>query len=61
MIAQSYRLALLARGQNANRYLEFMYLTQRQCARLTRGRRFGRNVLKALDEFNYCRFTKQWI
>lgn len=60
-IAQSYQVTLLVRGQNADRYLEFMHITLQQCTRLTRGRDFDGNILKALDEFNYCRFTKKWI
>jgi len=60
-IAQAYGLALRQRGRNAERYCHFMRISQGQCKAL-RGRQVsGRNLLKALDEYNYCRYTKRWI
>lgn len=47
-------------GKNADRYLRFMELVQGQCERLPDARTLGRYQLRALDEFNYCRYTKNW-
>jgi hypothetical protein len=60
-IANAYRCPIQQRGRNSLGYVEFMFITQRQCARLIHDKDFARNPLKALDEFNYCQFTKKWI
>lgn len=49
------------RGRSADSYLDFMELVQTQCKRLGGERAIGRNPLKALDEFNYCRYTRGWL
>lgn len=60
-IARGYRLGLkpVAQGGNAGRYVTFMSICQAQ------SRRFKAlgcpYLLKRLDEYNYCVFTKQWI
>jgi hypothetical protein len=60
-IAVAYGLALGEKGVNAGRYVRFMKVVQDQAGRLEAEAVLGRNVLKALDEYNYCRFSKGWI
>jgi hypothetical protein len=60
-IAKAYGLGASRRAANARRYLEFMRIVQATCARLGGEKTIGRNPLKALDEFNYCKHTKQWM
>ncbi len=60
-IAKGYRLPLRKQGRNAERYYDFMGVTKRQCEALRGDQVIGPNLLKALDEYNYCRFTKHWI
>jgi hypothetical protein len=60
-IAQGYKLSLKKRGTNAPRYYQFMEVAKRQCEILGGEQALGRNPLKALDEYNYCRYTRKWI
>lgn len=60
-IAEAYSLGLQQRGRNASRYRRFMRITKEQCNGLGGEQAIGRNPLKALDEYNYCRYTKRWI
>jgi hypothetical protein len=60
-IARAYGLPLQQRGRNAERYYRFMEMAQEQMRRLGGKQAIGRNPLKALDEYNYCRYTKCWI
>jgi hypothetical protein len=60
-IARAYGFPLQQRGRNAIRYYGFMETAQEQWRRLGGTRAVGRNPLKALDEYNYCRYTKRWI
>jgi hypothetical protein len=60
-IAYAYDLALQQRGRNTKRYLDFMQITKDQSVALGGEKAIGRNPLKALDEYNYCRYTKGWI
>ncbi|HIE51150.1 MAG TPA: hypothetical protein EYP85_05280 [Armatimonadetes bacterium] len=60
-IAEAYGLALKRRGENAERYCRFIEITQEQVKNLGGEQTMGRNPLKALDEYNYCKHTKQWI
>jgi len=57
-IATKYGLAMKKGGGNASRYVCFMRITQRQCCEVEDYLPAGRNPLKALDEYNYCKFTK---
>ncbi len=59
-IAKAYGLPLGERGKNAARYHRFMAIAKRQCEDLGGERAVGQNLLKALDEYNYCRYTKHW-
>jgi hypothetical protein len=60
-IAHEYGLALRKIGQNSDRYYSFMKIAQGQSAALVRQGYSGRNVLKALDEYNYGKFSRGWI
>lgn len=57
-IAKAYGLALGATGTNGDRYWRFLLLTRNQCADI---RAEFADALKAIDEYNYCKYTKQWI
>lgn len=54
-IAGRYRLPMKPQGLNADNYRRFMSIVKEQCSRLGGEDAIGRNPLKALDEFNYCR------
>lgn len=58
-IAAAYRCGLGKRGTNAPRYVRFMHATAEQCARLEHGSDAPRDVVKALDEWNYVMFTRK--
>jgi hypothetical protein len=59
-IAQGYRISLDAAGKNAMEYVRFMTIAVSQIAHVApHGESQG--ILKRIDEFNYCRFTKRWI
>lgn len=60
-IAKNYGLPLRARGENPARYRRFMEITRRQYEELGGEQAIGLNLLKALDEYNYCKYTKNWI
>jgi len=60
-IASAYGCQLQRKGKNAERYCHFMRIVKEQIEHLGGEEAFGRNPLKALDEYNYCRFTKRWI
>lgn len=60
-IAKAYGLALGRRGTNATRYISFIATSLRQSNALGGEEGLGRNPLKALDEYNYCRFTRGWL
>jgi hypothetical protein len=49
------------RGSNAPRYWRFMQATRDQCDRLGGEAKYGPELLKRLDEFNFCRYTRGWI
>ena len=61
-IAKAYMVGGTKRaGYNADRYVTFMSLVQEQCRKLPSTRTLGRNQLRALDEFNFCRYTRGWL
>jgi hypothetical protein len=60
-IAAAYRLGLRPAGHNVARYCAFTQIAAEQCRRLGPKACAARNPLKALDEYNYCRFTRKWI
>jgi len=57
-IARKYRVGLKKAGQNGEGYWAFMQICRRQCEAL--GAMDG-NPLKALDEYNYGKYTKEWF
>ncbi len=60
-IANAYELSLGPKGSNGDRYCCFMRITKKQSEKLGGEASIGRNPLKAIDEYNYCRYTKRWI
>jgi hypothetical protein len=60
-IAERYGLPMKRKGLNADNYWQFMTVAREQCRLLGGERAIGRNPLKAIDEYNYCRYTKGWI
>lgn len=60
-IASAYKVMLLQSGKNADNYCAFMKVTKDQCTKFGGEKTLRRNPLKALDEYNYCKFTKKWI
>lgn len=60
-IARCYGVALRSGGSNAKRYQRFMELTRELCKDLGGEAACGTRLLKALDEYNYSRFTKRWM
>jgi len=53
-IARAYKLG---KGEEAERYLRFMNITKGQIIDLGGEKAIGKNPLKALDEYNYCKYT----
>jgi len=60
-IAKAYGLPLRQKGKNAERYRRFMEIVKEQVQSLGGEQVIGRNPLKAIDEYNYCKHTKGWI
>ena len=60
-IAVAYGPTLGVTGSNGPRYVQFALITKKQAERVGGDSALGRNVLKAIDEYNYCRFTKGWM
>lgn len=60
-IAHAYHLGQPRPQKNAQRYIHFMRITQSQVRELGGVPGVGRNPLKALDEFNYCRYSRGWF
>jgi hypothetical protein len=58
-IATRYGVTLSTSGANRNRYAKFMAVAREQCRALAREGYVG-NPLKAVDEYNFCKFTKKW-
>ena len=59
-IAKSYGISLDSAGQNSVEYLRFMTIAVSQVAQLNCNDKYD-GLLKRIDEFNYCRFTKGWL
>jgi hypothetical protein len=54
-IAKKHHLPL--RIPNAERYCQFMVIAREQVKSLGGEKGIGRNVLKAIDEYNYCKYS----
>ncbi len=55
-IANAYKV-----GTNAAGHLQFMCIRKHQVERLQATSRDAVELLKRLDEFDYCRCTKKWM
>lgn len=60
-IAKAYKVALGPVGSNSGKYLKFILSVRHQCKQLNKLPLHGHNILKLLDEYNYCHFTNKWI
>lgn len=58
-IAEAYGICLGTAGENGTEYVRFMLIAMEQMTGLQPHVEL-RGILKRLDEFNYCRFTKEW-
>ena len=56
-IAQAYGIYLGPKGKNGKKYFHFMETTRDQVLRLRKERKGKKHLVKAIDEFNYCRYT----
>lgn len=60
-IANAYGLPLKKVGANAALYWQLMLIAKDHCAHFGGRLTLGRNPLKAIDEYNYCKFTLECI
>lgn len=60
-IAKAYKVTLGPVGSNSGKYLKFMLSIRNQCKQLQGLPLQGQNLLKRIDEYNYCHFTNKWI
>jgi len=60
-IAKAYKVSLGPVGSNSGKYLKFMLSVRHQCKQLQELRLQEQNILKRIDEYNYCHFTNKWI
>jgi hypothetical protein len=59
-IRNAYHVAGGTAGTRSRHYLRFVEQTKTQITQLGGQHAIGRNPLKALDEFNYGRYTQKW-
>jgi len=60
-IARAYVLSLGKWGTNGDRYCRFMEIVKEQVQNLGGNQPNGRNLLKAIDEYNYCKYSRGWM
>jgi len=60
-IARAYGLPLHKRGENAERYFHFMEIAKEQHRCLGGETVIGQNILKSIDEYNFCKYTRNSI
>lgn len=60
-IAKAYGLELGKTGTNSRKYLAFMRVLKEMYSKLKGKILDGSNILKLIDEYNYCRYTKGWL
>lgn len=60
-IAGRYRVGLRKMGQNADTYLRFINITKQQVLGLKGSTIKKSEILKMIDEYNFCLITKSWI
>jgi hypothetical protein len=61
VIAKEYGLPLEMAATNAPLYLRFMEITRQQWLRLGGREALGRNPIRAIDEYNYCRCCRHLL
>jgi hypothetical protein len=59
-IAKAYGVPLNGRNSKSDQYWSMFLKTNNECRQLL-GEGYEGNPLKAIDEYNYCRYTKRWI
>lgn len=57
--ARGYHVRLGAMGTNENRYWRFMLAIRAECLQLGGETKWGDGIVKRIDEFNYCRYSKR--
>lgn len=60
-IATAYNTPLKKTGTNSDNYIQFLLKTKQQVKRLLQSGVERKNLLKRIDEYNYCKYTKGWI
>lgn len=60
-IAIAYDLPLTIVGTNSQKYISFMYMQKEQCDNLPNELPDNISKLKAIDEYNYCHYSKGWL
>ncbi len=60
-IAAAYGLPIGESRKHVWRYWRFMGCIQRQYQNIGGDQAIGRNLIKALDEYNFCKHTYDWI
>lgn len=60
-IAKAYGISMKKAGENAELYVMFMHSIKKQCTTLYHKGAFDSMLLKSIDEYNYCKYTKGWM
>jgi hypothetical protein len=60
-IARHYGVRLKPVGKNGENYLRFMQITNDQISSMTPHTIRDGELLKMIDEYNYCSITKHWL
>jgi len=60
-IAKAYGIGMKKSGENAELYLAFMKITKNLCTALCDKGSYDSKLLKSIDEYNYCKYTKGWL
>lgn len=61
IVNRGYGTYLKKIGENKDIYYRFMLKQKEQCNHFGGEKSIRMNPLKALDEYNYCKYTKGWI
>lgn len=60
-IAKAHSCTFQKRGKNGSKYRVFVEMVHNQYEQLKAFYPEGVNLLKLLDEYNYCKYTKKWL
>jgi hypothetical protein len=60
-IIRAYKVSLDRVEGYSLKYLKFMSICKEQVTHLAESEVIGDDILKNIDEYNYCRFSKGWI